>query len=689
MRSGWMTGRVAVATTLVLALVLGLCPPPVAASASAGSAERLGNYRVAVDEPSGDVTIELEAGGFSSAVMTQLLTETQGRNARLSDTIKADVEANPNGMGGDSVEQWADFDGRLTRTPTGIGVVIAGGVPLTNATFWEGVVAGAVGLLTGIAVRALCLGFMPEAAVFCAVAGAFTGTMVRGMIVQAFDHTLRDPKEWANTMVSAILAGAGAGAWECCVKVWAKDKLPGYITMAGNGIRKMVDKFWSGWAALREAVSVAVDFMIEIAKEIPGAVSRIRIPMMMRVMPLGDSITLGVGSPTSSSYRISLQRSLGYQGLGYDFVGSQASGGNPPGSPGGGGPAIDLDHEGHSGWRVDQIQASAQGWLQVYRPDVVLLHLGTNDMIQDYLATTAVDRLMSLTDLVFTVRPQATVIVSTLVPSRTPAIDARIRQFNQRLPGLVRGRVSAGRHLVLVDMSSVTKADIADDVHPNDNGYTKMAKVFNLGILNGVNAGWITGSPPGAGSPTCVPGPDGSGSGRRVARFADLNGDGRDDYLAVDPRNGNVRAWLNRGADSSGDHWQDVGVIASGTNTGVGPFGRRIQFADLNGDGRDDYLAVDPANGSVLGWLNAGAEAGGDRWTARGAIASGYNTGVGNGARQTWFADLNGDACGDYLAVDPASGNVHGWLNVRADFQGDNWLDRGVIASGYNTGVGL
>src|SRR5439155_9431122 len=83
----------------------------------------------------------------------------------------------------------------------------------------------------------------------------------------------------------------------------------------------------------------------------------------VRVMPLGDSITFGVGSSTGSSYRAALwDRLVGQAGYAVDYVGSQRSGALP-----------DTDNEGHSGWRIDQIASNVDGWLATYQPDVVLL----------------------------------------------------------------------------------------------------------------------------------------------------------------------------------------------------------------------------------------------------------------------------------------------------------------------------
>ena len=136
-------------------------------------------------------------------------------------------------------------------------------------------------------------------------------------------------------------------------------------------------------------------------------------------------------------------------------------------------------------------------------------------------------------------------------------------------------------------------------------------------------------------------------------RFADLNGDGRDDYLAV-ADNGAVDAWLNGGGKKDDWVWSPQGTIA----TGVGEPRSSIRFADLNGDGFDDYLAV-AGNGAMSPWLNIGAKPGGWLWYPKGVVA----TGVGAPGTSIRFAELNGDRRADYVVVDPQSGALRAWLN--------------------------
>ena len=73
-------------------------------------------------------------------------------------------------------------------------------------------------------------------------------------------------------------------------------------------------------------------------------------------------------------------------------------------------------------------------------------------------------------------------------------------------------------------------------------------------------------------------------------RFADLDGNGRDDYLCIEP-NGRVTGWVHK-ADNS---WEAVGQIkyAEGADRA------NLRWADVNGDGTADMLWVDKFNGNA------------------------------------------------------------------------------------------
>ncbi|SEG55746.1 Lysophospholipase L1 [Actinacidiphila yanglinensis] len=201
----------------------------------------------------------------------------------------------------------------------------------------------------------------------------------------------------------------------------------------------------------------------------------------LRVMPLGDSITWGVGSSTGDSYRGDLWNELAAEGHALDFVGSGRDG-----------TMSDPDNEGHSGWRIDQIAGIADSVLARYRPNVVTLEIGTNDLNQNYEVSTATDRLHALIDQITADVPDATVLVGSLIVSTNPVEEPNRPAFNQAVPGIVQSEQAAGKHVRFVDMSALTAADLSDQLHPNDGGYQKMADAFNAGIQAADAAGWIT-----------------------------------------------------------------------------------------------------------------------------------------------------------------------------------------------------
>ena len=205
----------------------------------------------------------------------------------------------------------------------------------------------------------------------------------------------------------------------------------------------------------------------------------------LRIMPLGDSITRGLGSSTQSAYRTELYRMLGAAGLRVNFVGSSSdgSGGDP-------------NHEGHSGWRIQEIAAEVDGWLDDYRPDVVLLHIGTNDMRSDLYSAGAADRLGALIDRITTDLPEAEVFVAQITGARNAADQRRIDLFNSAVPGIV-----AARHdrVHLVDQRGVDSFAIRDNFHPNDAGYAMMAWTWYRAmepVLNTSASGWPTAGNP-------------------------------------------------------------------------------------------------------------------------------------------------------------------------------------------------
>ena len=172
-------------------------------------------------------------------------------------------------------------------------------------------------------------------------------------------------------------------------------------------------------------------------------------------------------------------------------------------------PALpDPDHQGMSGWRVDELidgriadpaAGNIDEWLSVEAdPDVVLVLIGTNDFLQDLyeLRTESVSGVLAELDILIakiaTTRPYAKIIVSNLIPTAAfyggqtaEATEATQVAFNNGIPALVAQHVALGRQVSWLDMhSELTTSDLYDTVHPTPGGYDKMADAWEASLTS-------------------------------------------------------------------------------------------------------------------------------------------------------------------------------------------------------------
>ncbi|XXT17942.1 GDSL-type esterase/lipase family protein [Sorangium sp. So ce429] len=195
-----------------------------------------------------------------------------------------------------------------------------------------------------------------------------------------------------------------------------------------------------------------------------------------KILPLGDSITDGVGVSGGGGYRIELFRKARAAGQSITFTGSLMNGpATVDGVP------FPRKHEGHSGWKINQIAGLVPTPSTQETPHIVLLMAGTNDVAQGDNLATAPQRLGSLLDKIFAAAPDAFVVVAKLVPLSFN--NTAVVAYNNALPPVVQARASAGKHVVLVDMhTGFPTSELADGVHPNAAGYTRMANTWYQAI---------------------------------------------------------------------------------------------------------------------------------------------------------------------------------------------------------------
>ncbi|KAJ2985794.1 hypothetical protein NUW58_g5344 [Xylaria curta] len=217
----------------------------------------------------------------------------------------------------------------------------------------------------------------------------------------------------------------------------------------------------------------------------------------LRIMPLGASISYGVASSDGNGYREVLRDMIVDYGNDVNMVGSRRNG-----------TMEDNDVEGWPGYVITQVQAKANAALPKYKPNLVLINVGTNDCTGNVDIPNAGKRMSSLLDDVYKGSSRATIILSTLLLRWDESKQKCVENVNGQFKAVAATQRAKGRRIVLVDMqppAGPTAAQLSDGTHPTDEGYAKMANVWFKGIQEADRAGFLQNKEAIAGNPDGVP----------------------------------------------------------------------------------------------------------------------------------------------------------------------------------------
>lgn len=210
----------------------------------------------------------------------------------------------------------------------------------------------------------------------------------------------------------------------------------------------------------------------------------------VKVMCLGDSITEGF--TVAGAYRNRLCALIEADGMDtvIDFIGDRSNG-----------TGYDKDHAGHSGYAIADIPADEDcegkgrngitdeidSYVGTNTPDLVLLQIGTNDILSLYRLDESKARLETLIEKVKTKLSEDGRIYLATIPyiaenatynktgKTQEELDSLIDTFNNG----VREIAEADETVYLVDMNaSIELSDLKDGIHPTESGYTKMGDVW-------------------------------------------------------------------------------------------------------------------------------------------------------------------------------------------------------------------
>jgi hypothetical protein len=208
-------------------------------------------------------------------------------------------------------------------------------------------------------------------------------------------------------------------------------------------------------------------------------------------MPLGDSITYDnrrndvrpVG--VRIAYRSALYQLLNSAGYAFDFVGSENAGEQylgPEMDGNAGFPGITthqlakLIRTGYSDRSSTQVTPGH--YLETYPADIILLHIGTNGL------EPSPDGVEDVLDSIRASDPDVYIIVARIIDCY-PHSEVT-STFNDNVEAMVKARNDS--RITVVDMERGAgidySTDMADDLHPNHLGYTKMAAVWYEALIN-------------------------------------------------------------------------------------------------------------------------------------------------------------------------------------------------------------
>ena len=242
----------------------------------------------------------------------------------------------------------------------------------------------------------------------------------------------------------------------------------------------------------------------------------------VKILSLGDSITDGYW--TSGAYRKYMYHDLEQMGYNIDMVGPKGGNSNTF-TYNGQSVSYDDNNAGYSGYAIQEmttkehrsgiletIQATwynGQNMIAAYQPDIVLLQIGTNDVLDAQL-TGIGDRLEELVDkLIPYVSGDGQVLYLASIPNIdaierydwlgayewtygvsyksdpekfVATVQAAVDDYNTSVKNLVAKKQAEGAHIEFSDINStieISAGDLEDGVHPSEQGYAKMGQYWS------------------------------------------------------------------------------------------------------------------------------------------------------------------------------------------------------------------
>ena len=224
----------------------------------------------------------------------------------------------------------------------------------------------------------------------------------------------------------------------------------------------------------------------------------------IKIMLLGDSITEGEGDDTEQSgYRSRLFDLLENAGYNFDFVGTQSSGTSYTSNSN-----FDQHHEGHGGLEVGPpsdlskptMLDNVDSYLSSNLPDIVLLHMGTNDLDHIDPNNQIASQIMEvITGHILVANTNAVTFLAKIIHNNhvsETGLNSEIQSQYDALSSAQKQKIKivdmhSAPELVYLgptnpndDFSEATMSETYNDLHPIESGYNKMANKWFAAMQN-------------------------------------------------------------------------------------------------------------------------------------------------------------------------------------------------------------
>ncbi|KAH0497378.1 hypothetical protein TgHK011_004684 [Trichoderma gracile] len=132
------------------------------------------------------------------------------------------------------------------------------------------------------------------------------------------------------------------------------------------------------------------------------------------------------------------------------------------------------------------------------RPNIILLHAGTNDMNpngaisrEGHDPVAASERLGSLVDKMTAMCPDAVILVAMIIGTCNAEQAPQTKVFQSLIPNVVAHRLEAGKHVLAVDFASFPLDKLRDCIHPTNEGYQRLGYYW-YDFIAQIPRDWIT-----------------------------------------------------------------------------------------------------------------------------------------------------------------------------------------------------